>query len=655
MIVKKIVLDYLEKENTDYAVMITGDWGTGKTYYWNNFLSKDIEESTNYNTMYISLYGINSLTEIDKKIFMEAYNFIKEYPKFEEKKIKGKVANIVSAASSFFGKEGFIENFDPQNFTDLSNSVLCFDDLERCKISVEEVLGYINSFVEHENIKTIIISNEKELKEPAFYEGDRSKFDLALELLRKDKTEDLIEDFEQNLQLINSRYNYYNKIKEKLIGKTVEFSPGPEYYKSIITDFVDKKRFESNNYKNFIEENQDLILEILFNSNETDDTSNKNIRILKHSLEDYFKLFTFLDRYDNQKLHLSMLKYFLIIYFEYNLGNYTVEELAKIDSEEYQKQLLFGRQTMKKSKDKNEEKKDVRTIKLVRKYNFTDKNIYFESFRSIIKYVETGFLDRDELEEEINSKLSLKEDEEQYLNSFLSWWYLEDDEFNELEPEVRDKIKEGKYNFGVYRKVFLRYLFFIQEGIIDLSKEEVLEIFNEGAENAVKNFVFNRFEHKSVLRSNIDILDPDYKECYYKYNDFLKAIKENAEKEFLRQKMDDLVDDLINEPEIFLEKVHNNVDKYIGKPIIKYLDVDKVMRNFDDLPNYLITELNQIIHSRYKSSNISEYLNEELPKLKELRDFVSGYYDNHENNNISKLIIKHFINTLNESCSNLEN
>ena len=32
------VLDYIRKPYTDHAVMINGEWGSGKTYFWNNLV-----------------------------------------------------------------------------------------------------------------------------------------------------------------------------------------------------------------------------------------------------------------------------------------------------------------------------------------------------------------------------------------------------------------------------------------------------------------------------------------------------------------------------------------------------------------------------------------------------------------------------------------
>ena len=68
------ICDYVRKPYTDYAVMLNGEWGSGKTYFWNNKLRSRLESikvnGKNYKTIYMSLYGINSLEEISKKIFI---------------------------------------------------------------------------------------------------------------------------------------------------------------------------------------------------------------------------------------------------------------------------------------------------------------------------------------------------------------------------------------------------------------------------------------------------------------------------------------------------------------------------------------------------------------------------------------------------------
>ena len=69
------ILDYIRKPYTDHAIMINGEWGSGKTYFWNNKVKSKIESidinGKRYKTIYMSLYGISNLDDISKKIFIE--------------------------------------------------------------------------------------------------------------------------------------------------------------------------------------------------------------------------------------------------------------------------------------------------------------------------------------------------------------------------------------------------------------------------------------------------------------------------------------------------------------------------------------------------------------------------------------------------------
>ena len=68
------ILDYVRSDYTDYAIMINGEWGVGKTHFWNNKIRKKIESmqlnGKRYTTIYMSLYGISNLEDISKKIFI---------------------------------------------------------------------------------------------------------------------------------------------------------------------------------------------------------------------------------------------------------------------------------------------------------------------------------------------------------------------------------------------------------------------------------------------------------------------------------------------------------------------------------------------------------------------------------------------------------
>ena len=59
---EKIIYDYLENKNINYAIMIDGEWGSGKTYFIKNKVVGKYE-----NALYISLYGISSVDKLSEK------------------------------------------------------------------------------------------------------------------------------------------------------------------------------------------------------------------------------------------------------------------------------------------------------------------------------------------------------------------------------------------------------------------------------------------------------------------------------------------------------------------------------------------------------------------------------------------------------------
>ena len=56
------ILDYIRSDYTDYAIMINGEWGSGKTYFWNNQIKKKIDtmklNGKRYTTICIPVWDI---------------------------------------------------------------------------------------------------------------------------------------------------------------------------------------------------------------------------------------------------------------------------------------------------------------------------------------------------------------------------------------------------------------------------------------------------------------------------------------------------------------------------------------------------------------------------------------------------------------------
>ncbi|TDO25752.1 P-loop NTPase fold protein [Sediminibacterium goheungense] len=87
---------YLSKK-TSYAIQLTGNWGSGKTYYFRKTLLPIIEETEvcsnankKFKVIYVSLFGQKSVESIMTKIVSEIYlsKFLGKY--FKKKRMDQK-------------------------------------------------------------------------------------------------------------------------------------------------------------------------------------------------------------------------------------------------------------------------------------------------------------------------------------------------------------------------------------------------------------------------------------------------------------------------------------------------------------------------------------------------------------------------------------
>ena len=79
--IKKVICeDYLERKDTDYAIMINGKWGSGKTYFYDHVLKDEITKvevpgkKGFYRVVYISLFGISTTVDLAINIYREHLN-----------------------------------------------------------------------------------------------------------------------------------------------------------------------------------------------------------------------------------------------------------------------------------------------------------------------------------------------------------------------------------------------------------------------------------------------------------------------------------------------------------------------------------------------------------------------------------------------------
>ncbi len=272
------ILRYLKDESYNYAVLIDGEWGSGKTFFANRTLTKAINEQeekleTNRSVKYISLYGCKNMTDVQENV---AWSFAEDARQKIQKKVKWgdtaekitgnfvltsqKIGNVIM--KKFLSGESLYEI--STDWLNLGSFIFIFDDLERCDCPINEVLGFFNELVEHENTKVIIIANEKELSDMAETQYLELQYYLTLDdriqwpksdksntwtNYNRNSTSLSLCEMERRRKLlfpVAEGSDNYRRIREKVIGVTLKYDPNiPEIISQII---------EASNYENSIKE-----------------------------------------------------------------------------------------------------------------------------------------------------------------------------------------------------------------------------------------------------------------------------------------------------------------------------------------------------------------------------------------------------------------
>lgn len=456
--------DYLEKKNTDYAYLLDGGWGSGKTFFLKTQVNEFLKKK-NYSLIYISLNGLKTVEEVNKSIFFSTSKLfnIESLKNFENSKY-GKLMKGLSKLSMDLGMSYaginqtkiFYEEFTSIN----SDVVLCFDDLERSQLKIDELMGIIGSYLENDNAKVILIANEEELIKNV--EHQKNHFII--------QRNDVLEEGANKVVLNNEAINRYIQIKEKTVGRTMHFSPTPEYVLQIILDKFDNEK----SFYEFLYNKKSKLLSFLNNIKQV------NMRVLIQSINDLKKIFDALGQ-DNKIVDLDKImlaeKLFdstLIFSIELRLGNILSSRLRSLSN---------GQIVLMLSKDE-----DIKRI-MNKYYSDVDNkfSISFYNLNSITNYIISGNLALIEFEREIKEMIELikentlrKNVNKDPLFILEDFYELEDDYFKELFIESIERIKEGTYKIKDYLKAFNLFEYLNKEEIISESIEELFEFFKSG-------------------------------------------------------------------------------------------------------------------------------------------------------------------------------
>ncbi len=631
------ILDYVRADYTDYAIMINGEWGSGKTYFWNHKIRNKIESlqlnGRKYTTIYMSLYGISNLEDISKKIFIETTQLMdKNMRKYMDSHGQTTIPEYAKTGldmANFFGVTQNGDKIDYASFFATNDKVLCFDDLERANVDVIDILGYINNFVEHDHIKTIIICNEKELSTKLKSSNLEMKTFIATYLLDKEGNllkadKPMVEKIREKIEYVFDKANDYERIKEKLIGETFEYAPRFNY---IIDGLL--MRYEVNqDLMRFLREHTNLITSTFIKS------GTRNLRILKHALNDFKKVYENVNKfYPNTNLRVlqTMLIFTIAVSFEIKAGKITKDKFVNINSNEEYKAILVSSRVLMDNRQFYIKEFD-------NNYYFNFKSDY-RFFKFIEIYVRTRIFDMRAFKNDMETIINTIDTEKLPGYKRLlteEYWKISDDQFPGIIEEVIEEVKKGSLKLIEIVKLFAYYSYFIRRGLIDYDMKTIKNTFMEGMDLAAKSSEYCDNLDEELSRIGIDVGD-DMDEIINHFHELNKELEDKM----YRNKADEIFKCIPMKMELFYDKFANEC---MDKPIFNHYDAYQMFQRITCASNEDIVLIKEMLVDRAKKHK--EELEPEVNFIKKLKQVLEDYCKG-KDVSIKIVMLKEFANDLN--------
>lgn len=281
------------------ALLLTGEWGCGKTYLIDHQL-KDALKSEAV-VLRVTLFGVSSVEEIHSAIKAA---WISEYCKEEGiDSIKHRIDSAKEVLKNLeFLPEWVrkISSTDVATFLPIRNElngkkvILVFDDLERCCVNMVDVLGIINDYCENQKYHIIIVANQEKIIEQREDDPIQAEAKFSSKPDNPQSAKDNITSV-----IICHHFNKeqtklsYQEIKEKIIKRTTRYVPD---YSTIVHAVISDMKYEDDGYRAFLLKCEAVLLELFApdrdaGTNTEKDDRPHNIRSLKCAVQDFYRVY----------------------------------------------------------------------------------------------------------------------------------------------------------------------------------------------------------------------------------------------------------------------------------------------------------------------------------------------------------------------------
>jgi len=446
------------------------------------------------------------------------------------------------------------DKVDLISFDDL---VLCFDDLERISgnLKIEELIGYINSLVENENIKVLIIANENKIPSEK-----------------------------------------YAALKEKIVGNSIEFNLNIEdAFVSLV-----KSKFQAHQiYSSFLLNKKEYILEIF-------SAQSSNLRILGFAMTHFQYIYSDLNKNIAEEpalqvkldiIILQLLKFTLAIAIEYKQHKITFNKREGLESNF--DRTLYNHLTERNS-NSSKEKEITKSFKdLFLEQYYPERNYYF--FNSIFNFITGGnifnYLDlKNELKKlyHIEDKKVLPQYEIFESLKYMQAFLLNDREYKQRTYKLLGHVDKGDYDLLTYMTTFYFATRFDNPYRFNLEKIEkrIINGMRSGKPNYkyIPSLDFHLTIHSDS--ENINNLTRIRDEAL-KINSSLGE-KDSSEK---GEELEELFYSNFSE---FNYRFFDNKNGFIYEPVLKYFNPNRFYSHFLKSTNARRWEIVNFLTGRYR-------------------------------------------------------
>lgn len=585
---------YINEYYSDYAVMLNGSWGSGKTYFVKNELIPVLEEMKA--VIYISLFGIKCVDDLINIITMHVLNIYsnKRAKKRAEMNIGLKISNkqasssVSQIPSVFVGiiNKGLrlVPNGDnakaffsdiQKNTINFADYVFIFDDFERSVIDKIELLGLFDEMVEQNHAKVIIVCNE-------------------VALLKKAEKDDEISN---NKKVVNNTekkilIDDYNLYKEKVVGFTIKYAADlSTVYQKLLDNIVGK---QSHCYDCLIEYKSE-VLKLFYR------VGSHNLRTLIFVLKRFKELEHEIElAFDDAKIN----KRYCAQYIAIILSNVTSVSIMYKD---------FGMSDVFISEDRDVVVKPFSSDGFAKDMIDFNVNNHIRLSRYVNQYIYDYSLNKDLLLQDIGRfVIGERDDIQKNTDKIDSIYCLDSDvEAKNRLDSVLDDINKNQYCLAVYPRI-LSNLFILMETLYDDSHYKIELIKKDIIKNVEARA--DEFDVSSwhYFNSSNTIANA--------FNEEIYSILENTFIKRKKQKYREIIEDENDFVEHFRELVKDDSSILEDrKSMLNCIPASEMIKKFISLPNVNIRKINGILSYNYlEIRNIKDFRSGDLALFREM-------------------------------------